>query len=324
MGQSKSKINGNVKTINNNIIRMVTYNINQTKSVCSNKNVNSFIADIIKSLNTDIYHIVAVQGIFDAEILFNIYKQIQESNSNINIAPQYTIHNTEKSTIKMILDNNTISIDTSNCVIITKLNIQSYIMTDITDNTNQAIFGKQYCCAVNLEIYGSIISIYTSSLPDDIFAIKNISVRSNEIDNIMECVSNNVSHIKLALQEMNCVHVLMGCFYIPEIYRGNVNKEYIDFFRKIKGIDIYRLLNGDRVGNTTIYKTRISYLVILINDMFEQVIGTDDIPNKLLELYGLYPLESVVSLNFQYSDHFPIITTFMIRDVKKTTAPLKI
>lgn len=314
MGHSYSKGSAKIQVpFGNKIVRIATYNINQIKSIHSKRHMATIINDIVCLIQNETYDIVLLQGILDEEIMYDI---INATPLTINTVPSKLFNSECASVVGSSCGSDKI-IPTN--LLLTRFIVKDYGIENITDDQNN-IFENHYCSFINLEIYGRIISIYGTQLTNDINNIKNTNIRNMEMEKILYIIQQNADYVidKFEANRISNVHILLGCLNISETFGGLINKEYVNLMRKVNGLDIYRLLNQKNPGNTTIYKTRTSYTIILIkeNEILESI-DNEYIKNKMFEYYGIYPLESIVCLNMQHSDHFPVVTTFMMKDYTK-------
>ena len=305
--QSQIKNRDNIIVLpNNKIMRIMTYNINQMVSIYSKKNIKHILNYVIKIINNESCDIVALQGIYGWENIYDVYEMIKKNK--INIIPEFDKNN----------DN----------IILTRHKIKSFGTTEITNINGENIYGRQYCCCVNIEIYGKIISIYNTMLPGDIHNIKNTEIRSMEINNIVNIVNDNIKHLNETYKKnknlnVSDIHILMGCLNVinnenkksQEAHLDIYNTEYENMLSVLKAIDIHELLDSD---NTTIYKTRISYgLLMQMNDtilnLIENNYNINNIFNKIYNDYGIFPIKAYVDKNILLSDNYPLIIVFMIK-----------
>lgn len=301
------------------LVRMISYNINLRNSV----GLNSNIIDIAKFVFEDNIDIICLQGIRDSHAMMNLIKGIKTYCKKMDItiytAPRFD--NIEAMTIATTIHMPTTNITTTRgekyvveSLIISRYEIDSYSTVDTTPHDMY----KQYrMISANIVIDKTIISIYNTSLSDDIGTIDSSKRRLIEQEVMIDLILNNMINDR-------CIHIMAGSLGINEMEKEQQCDEYIKFLDKFRAIDLIRCKEPDAKILTTENYKRLDYILFfLTKDLFEKSskyyneLSKVSSPNDMLSLIGkrykLFILDMIVHSDIDISKHKPIEIKLMIK-----------
>jgi len=211
------------------------------------------------------------------------------------------------------------SIDNINSVIISKHRIINYVKVKLS-NPNNIFSTTHYIVLANINFNNILLSIYTLCLYDNVANVDNSLLRKQHIDELNDIISENRNNLKNNRikddAENRNIHIICGNLNIMESLDGDVNREYIYLFRKLKQIDTHSYVANQRdikLKNdvTNIYGSITSYISIGVTTDDNSVYSIKDLTNIL---YRESKIAIVNSNAIQISnmDHYLTTTTFKL------------
>lgn len=305
------------------IFKISSLNINLNDAIDRTDHIKMIVNYVFSEINDVDLDIVCLQGVNDKKllkILINgIYKLSRKNKKPVNIIPNVNFDYTNSVDSSIIatysVTEETDNILTSN-VIISRYPIISSKITLFDDNQGKSII------TANISINDYIISIFNTALTKDSLGISNNSIRIKEIDILKKVIDDNTLEMKKINSIINKYHnkyiikdinIIACLFNIDETRNSTVNVELIKYFKRLNGIDMFRILDDTTSENyyTTTKNVRDNYLLLvkdivlltsnkqIINDIFSEQ-NTGIIMSYVVESFDTndnHPIESLLLLN---------------------------
>lgn len=359
---AKVKIPKNFK-----LIKISSFNVDLRNTINLNNKINAIISYISSNYKNKLIDIIGLQGFCDNVSLYVFISEFKKYCINNNLkfflAPSFN-HIKPSKTDSIIIPSkkminsyfrsteykNIINCDNKSNnskrnakskqhkiihnIIISKFPIMNIMYSELDDKTDMDdILGIRTVIGVNVLINNKIVSIYNVTLSKDIGSanISNSHVRTTELDTLGDIIKKNVEYItkkKFNKYNKSNIHLILGAMNINEINDDEIDDEYIDLIKNRNYIDIFRHLNSNALGHTTIFMERSNYVLIyLANDIhnvkkfayknFMDNKSESKLINILFKRYDIYFFDNYVVKNENDDDtsiiHYPIECIFMMK-----------
>ncbi len=344
------------------LIKIGTYNVNLKNTINVDykiKEITSYITNNYKKKSLDI---INLQGFSDTYSLYVLIRELKQyyakHKQKIYFGPKFdnieqssSASNNTIPTPRTMIDmsfhssgfgcggnygnygnsNENINKKLVQNIIISKYPIVSTIYSELDDKTDMDdILGIQSVIGANILIGNTIISIYNTCLSKDIKTanIINSSVRTTELDTLIEIIETNKNKLKTNFTKYNNsdVHLIVGSIHINETDKEGVSKEYVDLVTNKKCIDIFRYLHSTDPGYTTAYKERMNYIFLNLTDdiydkneiiceTFKGIKSSDQLFDLIFKRYSIYFLDNYVinHINNNTVMYYPVECIFFIK-----------
>lgn len=264
------------------LFKVATYNINLSNCLTLSEKIKKIVKYVSSSYKDKNHDIICLQGIHD-----------QTSYGQLVIE----LLNTFKKNITIIPINDEMKY---NNIIISFHKIEKLFYKDLFDfKFSSEIYKNNFVIGANINIYGTIVMIFTTELTKDINTIyvDNSLMRKKECEELFNFIKSNI-------EEKLCI--ITGSFNIDEYDSDNkINKEYTELVTKYKLFDLFKKFNNKNKSFTNNFKDKKDNIFIYnCMDMYNQ--------------YNIYALECYVRNDFNTSEGFqnyPIEAVFMIKNL---------
>jgi hypothetical protein len=193
---------------------------------------------------------------------------------------------------------------------------------------------SKYIIMANINYKGTLVSVYSASLQEDLAGIKNTTLRRRQLDQLNRVIQNNKmdmqTHSAVDEVQNQGIHIVCGNFNINEIDNDVISKEYIHAFRNFKFIDAYRYvlkcknIKTEHIDDATnISGFRTSYIVVSVEniDPGSEDITVDYITKYLLNNYGILIVNSKIK-QLQGFENYVVESSFKIRKMESASFPM--
>jgi len=322
--------------------------INKKKKIIG---IVEYFMDKYFEYNIDVLCIQGIYGINIIKDLINAFKKkINEYNNNVignkniylEFYPDIEVQQNNSfymSTCEDYKDNKYCNklivsrhsfLQTSNIEICCKDNILYRSPKTKINDSDDNISIRKYMQLVNINVDGTIVSVYNVELEPDSTGISNIKERKIQLNNIINNVKNNKNNLLDAnmrkftygdvtyIASNRDIHIVTGMFHINEIKNNVLNQEYINMNKIINGLDINRWIKCLRNDNNNIVSN-----IKLTKDVYTFLISDDicDIHDISLKSQKIFEKHNAVivssnimknSINMNKFTYYPEDTVIMI------------
>jgi len=274
-------------------------------------------------------------------IYLNFYPDIEIQTNNSYYMSTCEYNKDSKYCNKLIVSKHPF-LQTSNIEICCKDNMNKHSLssssyfdkspkTKLSNNdSDENINIRKYMQLVNVNVDGTIVSVYNVELEPDSTGISNIKERRLQLHNIINHVMINKENLmddnmrKFVYDDMTYIatnrdiHIITGMFHINEIKNGTLNQEYIKMNKILNSLDINRwikcLRNNDENTVSNIKLTKDVYTFLISKD----IIDIHDISNKSQKLFEKHKTVIISSniiknsINMNKFTYYPEDTVLMI------------
>jgi len=322
--------------------------INKKKKIIG---IVEYFMDKYFEYNIDVLCIQGIYGINIIKDLINAFKKkINEYNNNVignkniylEFYPDIEVQQNNSfymSTCEDYKDNKYCNklivsrhsfLQTSNIEICCKDNILYRSPKTKINDSDDNISIRKYMQLVNINVDGTIVSVYNVELEPDSTGISNIKERKIQLNNIINNVKINKNNLLDAnmrkftygdvtyIASNRDIHIVTGMFHINEIKNNVLNQEYINMNKILNGLDINRWIKCLRNDNNNIVSN-----IKLTKDVYTFLISDDicDIheislkSQKIFEKHNAVIVSSNImknSINMNKFTYYPEDTVIMI------------
>ena len=189
---------------------------------------------------------------------------------------------------------------------------------------------REYVQILNINVDGTLCSIYNVELEDDSIGISNKKERRKQLRQLRNIIEDNKNKCKN--EEMRkftygdntylaCnrnIHIITGMFHINEIKNGEINFEYNEMNDILGSLDTNRWVNQLRNYDickqryTNIRYTKDSYILILVDNINNT---ENDIEKKIFENHKTVIISSNIAKNhvdMNQFNNYPEDVIFML------------
>lgn len=331
------------------MIKIATYNVNLKNSINLKFRIRRILDFINSSYKDKQIDILCLQGIHDYQSLETLIKNIKKKfwakelytapiyDDIFDIAPTTSYQLTPSNIITNSLRSTNISKNTT----AKKIEIQNLIVSRFPivsttfNNLDTAgriddVIGIKAIIGANINIYGNLVSIYSTQLSKDIHIanLSNTKLRRKEEQILFSLIKenklNNETYEGLNLTD---IHLINGTFNINYFDGNNMSEEFYNFITDYNCVDIYKYINPKKDGITNTEKERMDYTFLKLTDdvfstpkwnkMFKKIKNDSELFNFIFKRYGIYFIDTYVrdDVNITNSTaNFPVETVFIIKN----------
>ena len=300
------------------------------------------IVDFLTFFMNEKIDIVCLQGFHKFSVIRDFIKKLEGiASTNSNFAHVKLYYAPRVSNIRV--DHNSFDVtwsssgdyedSTIDCVIISTHPILHHGKVKFEDHLDLANSSK-YIVLANINYRGTLVSVYSASLQEDLVGIKNTNLRRKQVEQLDRVIHNNrtemLSHCLVDGVQNQGIHLICGNLNINEIENDMISREYINVFRNLKLVDIYRYvlkcknITADCISDATnISGFRTSYIAASIEnvDPVKDDVTVEFITNHLLDNFGILVVNSKIK-QLQGFDNYVVEGSFKIKtlDVPKNVS----
>lgn len=317
MGNNISKT---IYNLPDNLYEMTIYSFDAKLNKTSNyENKMNALFDFIFN---EKYDILCLQGLNNPRSFSQIKDKLDNYNSKCD-DPDNEFYNCSK--LLYFPDNNDGDSDTINQsvsidqdeVIFDNLIISKHPMFSMTTiKIPSHICTKNNAfCAINIIIYGNMISVYNIALQEDYLGVSNNKIRAFQLNLLNDAITMNQEnldseHIKKCTNKS--IHIICIQSNIFEFKNDDINNEYKQMINALQCKDTFKYvqtIKNNKNNKNMIPRTNYIFLSLINDDIYTH---DSDIKSNKLAI-----INSIQKTNMKLFDELPILAQFIL--VKNNT-----
>lgn len=199
------------------------------------------------------------------------------------------------------------------------------------ENDDTANFRK-YVQITNINIDGTLCSVYNVELEDDTIGISNKKERINQLDHLKYIIDVNREYChdyemrKFVYGDnifVACdrnLHIVTGMFHINEVKNNEINHEYNEMCNMLNGFDTYKWVSllkktSYKMGISNIKYTKDNFTLLISKDLTMHNNNNTVVSQKLFQNHKTVIISSNITKNhvdMNQFNNFPEDTIFML------------